>query len=156
MIQHYADDSAPFAPVAISVRYWRVRWLNTFAGTYAVIANVEFRQVLNTPEQATGGVASASSFYLSDPTYNADKAFDANDSTVWNSQDGGFNSAWIKYAFATPRSVEQLMMRASAVSAIHSPTQFVLEYSADDVTWNPKYTGGPVTWTNGEAKAFNV
>lgn len=157
MILHYPDASpAPFAPVALTFRHWRVLWLSTYSNTYAAMAEAEFRQVLNTPEQATGGVASASSVYGGG--FDALNAFDNNPATAWNGAINDVTNAWLRYSFAAPIMPVQLLLRAgpSAAYATHAPTQFQLQYSADGMAWNTKYNSAPITWVSGEAKAFNL
>lgn len=159
MILHYPDAAAaPIANVSpLGYRFWRVRWLSTFANTYAVAAEIEFRQVVGVAEQATGGVASASTIFNTSGAFDASQAFDNNPATVWNSSlVGGVPAQWIQYAFATPKIPLQLKLQAGSSGGTHAPTQFVVEYSGDGVTWNTKYTSAAITWTSSEVKLFTL
>jgi len=155
----YADCAvAPKEIVLTGHRHWRIDSKGTINTYYFAIAELQFRKIVGIAETPTGGVASASSFFANDPTYNADKAFDGNPATLYNSQSGDAAVGWLRYSFAAPRDVLQVMITAynSGPGAQQAPTAFDLRYSDGGTVWTTVKSFTGITWAPGETKLFNV
>ncbi|GAG44625.1 unnamed protein product, partial [marine sediment metagenome] len=87
-------------------------------------------------DKCTGGTASASSVYLSEAQYNADKAFDDNESTYWHANEGV--PAWIKYDFGVSVTwdIEKLRIYPRFNAGHAYCNAFTLHGSNDDSDWD--------------------
>lgn len=155
----YADLAvAPIAPVFSGYRHWRIDSKGTINTYYFSAAELQFRQTVGVNELHAGGVASASSVYGNSPAYAADLAFDGNASTAFVSQGGDASVGWLRYSFAAPREVKQVLIRCgpSVPYAEQTPVAFDLRYSDDGTTWVTVKSFTGITWTSGETKLFTV
>lgn len=157
-IIHYPDaDDAPKEPVIAGFRHWRIDVKGTSGGIYFSCSLTEFREIVGAPQQATGGVSSARTVYGAG--YEADKAFDNNPSTAYNSAAGDAATAWLRYSFATERDVREVAIAPfpSAAGPPQSPTAFDLMRSFDGTSWTlVKSFTGITGWAAGVTKTFTV
>lgn len=99
-------------------------------------------QVYNTAEtpSQTSNLA-LSRTYSSSSNYNssqvASKAFDANYSTNWQSQDGTFANQWLSVDFGSNISFDSVILSEYG----NRTTGFRIEYSANGSNWSTAYTG---------------
>ena len=144
-------------------KYWRIVFTGSRnymgASGYVSLAEVEMRATVGGADQCSGGSSSADSFYASG--YEASKAFDNNNASVWASNGGAFPH-WIKYTFAAPVSVAEFAIRAADASydpgRYEIPDSFYLQWSDDNSAWTTAktLTGQSSSWSNGQLKAFSV
>jgi hypothetical protein len=116
-------------------RYWRIHCaLSNIQNDIFSAAEVEMRATPGGADQCSGGTASAHSVFSS--TFNADKAFDNNNSTLW-SANGSSDDGWLKYDFGTAVTVAQVMIRARNDSSFtQTPRWGQIEFSDDNVKWS--------------------
>lgn len=154
----YQDaPSAPLDLIPMGYQHWRIDVLGTVNGSYFCCDELQFREVVGVPQQATGGVASARTVYGAG--YEADKAFDGNPAWFYNSAAGDANTAWLRYSFAAPIKVKQVAITPlnSVPGQQQSPNAFDLKYSPDGVSWIiAKSFTGITGWVGGVTKTFDV
>ena len=135
--------------------YWRVLITRAFGGTafHVAIEELEFFDAAGAL-LSTGGTPTASSFFQSNPTYAADKAFDNNYATFWHSANMPSSGApeWIRYQFAGPVDVAVIRMTWREDTLNQAPGTFTIQYSDDNSAWTT--AAGP--YTPGWLSAFIV
>jgi hypothetical protein len=119
--------------------HWRIYVTATQTNVNAVgIADLQLYNAAGTL-LSTGGIATVSSFFQSDPTYNADKAFDGSVTTFWNSNiPPSTTPQWIAYQMPAPGEVAVIRLTprgGSSFITTQSPSQFKLQYSDDGSAW---------------------
>jgi hypothetical protein len=150
--------------------YWRVRMdytaVNVNNGAFNV-GELQFRSATGVPQQAIGGTAIASSFYVGNgQQFPPQEAFD-NSQTAgngWEEMDklsdgsgpgdlwynprfnpdspNGFVSgeSWLGYHYPTPISVVQVMLGNQQYYENGLPMHFDVQYSDDGSTWTTAWT----------------
>ena len=117
-------------------RYWRM-WITRAVNneTYVGIGEFELRATPGGSSIVSGGTASASSEFSA--TYSADKAIDADPTTLWHTISGDPKVAWWwQYHFAEPvGAAEYSLLIPSSHSAIRSPRDWELQVSDDASNW---------------------
>lgn len=131
-------------------RYWRVRSLaQQDGGLYFALAELEMRATVAGADQCSGGVVSSSSDYNAG-TNPRTNVFDNNTATWWASASSGPGVPWIAYDFVSPVDVVELSMTArNDAGYTQAPSQFVVEYSDDNVAWTLAWAVGSLVWTTG-------
>lgn len=133
--------------------YWRL-YVKNANNDFPGLAELEFRATPGGSDQATGGTASASSIYAG--SFVASNAFDDNVSTFWIASSSGFG--WIQYAFASPVSVAQVLLRArNDGNPQNTPNLFAIQFadsSSGPWTTTINVISGSTSYTNGEARTF--
>ena len=127
--------------------YWRIYITAELgAGGYHVaLDELEFYDSSGA-KLSTGGTPTASSSFAS-PTYDADKAFDANWSTFWHS--ATFPSTtpqWIKYQFGSAADVASVRLAYRSGNTNQAPKDFLIQWSDDNSSWTTAATYSGVTW----------
>jgi hypothetical protein len=121
-------------------RYWRMYVTKTCspASVYLSISTLEMRTSVGGAQAATGGTASASNTLS---TNTADKAFDANTSTLWHT-DGAAGPWWIKYDLGAGNEKDfvEFAIQCQASFADRAPSSFLFQYSDDNTNWTTLYT----------------
>lgn len=113
-------------------KYWRVRFTGApqqESQQYAY--TLEMRGSAGSPDLCVGGTATHSTRFVAG--YEGDKAFDANDATLWIAGTSESTTDWLKYAFLGAVDIKQIRLKGNA-------TQLVLEWSDDDSAWTPVKT----------------
>ncbi len=123
--------------------YWRIYWAN-FAGGGSGIQTCNFYDssgvLLN-----TGGTATDSGHYLSDPSVDGAKAFDNDETTFWTQPATG--AQWIAYQFTgpvTPVTVRMSPRDQGGPFPIPDYGPFDLQYSDDGAAWTTSRTLSPL------------
>nr|WP_295378348.1 DUF2163 domain-containing protein [Pseudoxanthomonas sp.] len=106
--------------------YWRVNVSAIQSGSRVRVYELEMRATKGGADQCAGGTASAST---TNGVNVASRAFDNSTSLFWEATG---TSGWIKYQFAAPVDVLELVVTALATGG---PKTFTLEWSDDDVAW---------------------
>lgn len=139
--------------------YWQVRVAQAQDTGNTAMAELEFRATPGGADQATGGSAASKDFFSSDPTYNADKAFDNNASTFCASNTAAVETGgwWIRYDFASPVECGQVSWksRGDAFAENNIYVGAVLWADSSSGPWTIAW-GIPAqpTWTLGEERDF--
>lgn len=136
-------------------RYWRIHCAraNSGGGTFA-LAEVEFRATPGGSDLTGSGTPSAHSEF-SPPTYDAAKAFDNNNATLW-SANGGTSNGWLKYDFGSGGavSVAEVMIRARNDSSFsQTPRYGQIEFSDDNANWSTAWSFALAAFTTGSSQA---
>jgi hypothetical protein len=140
---------------------WRLRVDHTGsdpADAYCSLAELQFRTIAGTAQQATGGTA------FSTPTGNstsADQAFNGDSGDRWvASYPSTGMPKYLGYIYATPIAVAEMMIQTSGGYPSETPTVFALEFSDDtttglDGTWTQATAfTSPATWAANEVRVF--
>lgn len=138
----------------VTHRYWRVySTAEDGSEPYISLSNVEFRDVRDTPKQATGGTPISSGVYASN--YGMENAFDGNNGTTYISN--GSLPNWIGYDFVTPVGVAQLALRNRHDGYYtQAPAAFLVQWSDDGTNWTTEWSQSGVAWNNTlQTKTFN-
>lgn len=138
----------------VTHRYWRVySTAEDGSEPYISLSNVEFRDVRDTPKQATGGTPISSGVYASN--YGMENAFDGNNGTTYISN--GSLPNWIGYDFVTPVGVAQLALRNRHDGYYtQAPAAFSVQWSDDGTNWTTEWSQSGVAWNNTlQTKTFN-
>lgn len=130
--------------------YWRIYITQTLtAGSYVALQEVQMFDASGTL-LSTGGTATASSYFSSDPTYAPSKAFDNTDTTFWHSNvQPATTPQWLQYQLASAGDVAVVFISPRGGSFItqQSPTNFKIQYSDDGSSWTDAATYTGVTWS---------
>lgn len=140
-----------------SHRYWRVRLIANNGDQFAIISELEFRATAGGADQATGGVASQSSFNTGSQT--GANCFDNNNSTFWACSSGAIHNAWVSYDFLSAVTVLEVGVRArgDVSSPTQAPRSFFVEGSDNNVDWTPyARVEGQTSWAQAELRLFAV
>jgi hypothetical protein len=104
----------------------------------------------------TGGSATASTVYLDDPTYGADKAFDDNDGTNWDGYPSYFPDpgAWIMYDLGAgiTKVAAQYTIK---IFSTNYPTEWIFQGSLLGVSWTDIDHPLSQSFTSDEKRTFN-
>lgn len=132
----------------MSHTYWRLTFTHS---SYTKLAEIEMRATAGGADQCSGGTPSASTTYSSN---TADKAFDNNTGTYWES---GASSGphWVQYQFASPVDVQEVMVRAGNANTEHY-SQIKLSYSDDGSTWTDVQSWAAARWVSGREERYLV
>ena len=121
--------------------YWRIYITGSVGGEYVDIVEIEMRATVGGANQCAGGVASASSTYI---TSSAAEAFDGDIENEWGS-DGPLPD-WIKYQFPSAVDVSEIAIYGDGSGIAQPPTDFALQFSDDDSGWTTAVNWSGVTW----------
>lgn len=136
--------------------YWRINISARQSSTYSSLAEVEMRATAGGADLCSGGTASADSFYSG--AYVPANAFDNSAASVWAS--GGTEPHWIRYQFAAPVTIAEVMLQAPPASYGGLPEQakdFTIEHSDDGSAWTvAKTVTAEPAWTAGEVRLYSV
>ncbi|USN14227.1 putative tail protein [Brevundimonas phage vB_BpoS-Kabachok] len=116
---------------------WRILY-HTAVADYITVRDVVMTKVAGGPQLATGGTASASSSRGS--TWSADKAFDADPATAWQSTFNASEGSWLRYDFVEPVEIGYVAMTTSSTRT--GAISWDVQYSDDGTTWTTAYSGG--------------
>lgn len=157
-IQHHADDLGRIRRVEA--------YLNSAAGGGSTLANYSSsnqdtgvgvqRNVISgySGDQCSGGTATASSIYGTG--YEADKAFDNNNATVWGTA-GNVTVATLEYAFATAKTIRRYTIRSVASYGAMAPKDWTLEYYNGSSWQVADIRTNSINWSSsGEVRTFDV
>lgn len=149
---HAPKPGEPIEPIISPARrYWRVFFESSFSNYYAA-EEIIFAAERNGPNLAdnNNGVANQSSKYSNG--YEATKAFDDNDTTIWHS--GGAGGQWVSYTFDDPVSVAEVRYQSRSDYPKQAPRTGRVEYSEDGVTWTTFFPFALGAFANGETKSL--
>lgn len=136
--------------------YWRINvTANDGDTSFLAIAEVEMRATVGGADQCAGGTASASA---TSAGFEADKAFDNDNTTRWSPPSGTL-TGWLRYQFAAPVDVVEFTIRSHPTSGEgdRSPRDFTLEWSDDGSAWTVAKSFAEVTgWAAAETRTFSV
>lgn len=137
-------------------RYWRIFFDDTASTSWLEISEIEFREVSGVPQTPSGGTASASSIYGSG--YEAARAFDGNNATVWSSATSQARNSWLKYDYGSGNEKEIVEYAVTCNTNQYSPRGFFVQWSDDDIDWTTAgpVVSGEVSWTNKEQRVFSA
>lgn len=135
-------------------RYWRMKPLRTEHNGYAVVAELKMRSEPSGPSLAVGG-SPLSGGHLT--TNSADRAFDGDVTTHWESQlapvsGGGLSngSQWVGYDFGSPVSIIEIEVTVPvSYETDERPFEGWVDYSDDGVNWTPAWPWGTWDWSDG-------
>lgn len=130
--------------------YWRVTEATVSGGNAGSCVALDFRAVAGGPNVAVGGTPIASSVYVAG--YEANKAFDGNAATFWSSASA--LPAWLGYQFAAPVSIVECAWTSRSDQADQNPTNPIIEWSDDGVTWTRDWMNDIGGWSVGQTKVF--
>lgn len=133
---------------------WRIRIDQCQSGNYAALGEVEMHDTVGGGDLCSGGTPACDAYYQTG--YEADKAFDNNNSTMWNSG-GGSLPHWIQYSFSGTTHLVEVVLRARHDGWLeNSPKAFAVVVSHDDgLTWCQVASFTNLSaWSLGEARTF--
>lgn len=131
---------------------WRIYFTDSNSHFYVTLSEVAMYDILGN-KISTGGTASADSIYGA--SYAASYAFDNNTSTQWTSAYSSTKIHWIEYDFTSNVTISSVTLRAKSSDVADAPTMGVIqEYLSGE--WVDIKSFGPLTWTEGETKQFNI
>lgn len=151
-------NSAPVASAAIgpieaaiapttSVAHWRVNILAANGGATNYAREIEFKEGIDTADQAVGGTATARGNYFNPPA----NAFDNDPATFWRDN---VDASWIAYQFTANVSVNVITYQCSGATT--APKDFNIESSPDGTTWTIEWSERGITnWLVDEKKTFS-
>lgn len=120
-------------------KYWRVLITKSRSSVtyFAMLAELEFRDVSGGVNLASGGVSTASSSLSG---YAPGMAFDTDPLSHWLSAADATLPQWIAYEFTSSVQISEVMLQAgdTAARAERAPQDFTIEFSDDGVTWTKK------------------
>lgn len=137
-------------------RYWRLYITAANSASYVELSEVEFRQVVGTPETPTGGIPLYSTQYNA-TTYAADKAFDGSTTTAWSTANGAVVNSFIGYDYGAGNSIEALEIAIrNNTNSSYTPKDFHVEYSDDGIVWFLAAVNwsNQIGWGNREQRIF--
>lgn len=131
--------------------YWRIHCARSSDGNFTFsAAEIEMRATPGGADQCTGGTPTAHSNFSS--SFDAPKAFDNNAATLW-SANGSTSNGWLKYQFASPVTVAEVMIQArNDGSAGQTPRYGQIEFSDDNVVWNTAWSFALAAFTAGSVQ----
>jgi len=137
---------------------WRILIQDTRSGDeYACwVAEIQMR-VLDGPNLATGGTASASSFFSSPENWGPGRAFDGSAATGWSSDASAPLPQWIAYQLTSPAALTEIRIQAgnNAGRAARAPRTFQIQSSADGTVWETRFTAtDEPAWAPGEIRTY--
>jgi hypothetical protein len=128
-------------------RYWRIFCQTNNGGGAFGIAECTMATSLGGSNVATGGTASASSQFAT-PTYTADKAFDTNNATFWNSATAS-SGEWLQYDLGAGNDKDVIQFtitaRPDSFSTSQTPVTGLFQYSDNGTTWTTSFSFTGVT-----------
>ncbi|MDD2978125.1 discoidin domain-containing protein [Aquabacterium sp.] len=139
-------------------RYWRLFISAAFNSQYVTIGELTFATTPGGASVATGGTASASSFW---PGSLPAKAFKgASSPNDWWSSNGG-GSAWLQYDLGSGNEKDIVEMRiyfpaGNAGYTDQAPSSFSLHYSDDGANWTRQSQWSGQSFAAGETKTFDA
>ena len=136
-----------------AARYWRILVGLTGGGSVSC-SELQMRTSSGGSNVATGGTASASNVFGSG--FEADKAFDGNNSTLWAT--ATLSGTWIKYDFGSgnDKDIVEITWRARGDGFVdQNPSDFAVQYSFDDSVWTDAWRVHHTPFTTlGEVRTF--
>lgn len=145
-------DSSPSTSVGAH-RYWAIQMVAVPTGPLqGGFAEIKFWDQSN--NEVTGGSSSATSHKSGHP---AGDARDGKSSTEWvtNPADNAANTAIWQIDFGSAKDIKSVQMMA-ALDPANTPTQFVLQYSDDGISFNSA-KGCQTTWSvAGEVAVWTI
>jgi len=150
-----ATAPPPPPPEKLPHRYWRVLGYSFGANGDGSAATIEFRAEVGGADQAGSGVADQSSFWSS--SYNGEKCFDGDPSTLWAAAGSTGGGSWVSYDFGTPVVVLEVLLQArSGTWANQCFQEGEIQYSDDNTTW---LSAIPIplqsAWASSEIRVFS-
>lgn len=155
---HGGEQATPAAPTTgvENHRYWQFEF-NGKGGSGQAYGLAEMYLIhagsdipIHRPGVAT---YTSSSHFGSEPgTYGAEKMFDGSPITLWsaNSSTDTPVSITIDFGVGNAFDIKKVAMRARNDSSWNgAPTQFIVRYSDDGVTWTPYWLASGVSWSQG-------
>jgi hypothetical protein len=138
-----------------SYRYFRVLVLRSVSSDITNAAEIELRQSVYGTDETGAGTPSADSFYGAG--YEASKAFDDNDATMWVSSNTQYWH-WIKYDFGdgNNKTIVEVSWRLRDDGQLtEAPIPMLFQASADDSTWVTVFHElVQPNWTTAELRTF--
>lgn len=133
---------------------WTVNSVNAGGSTTPSVAEISLRATSGgSTLSPTGTVYQAKDFFTTG--YEANKAFDANTSTIWNANTGAPNWIMALYPLAEAAVEFAWTARNDSLANNQSPSSLTLEGSNNGgVTWTTLATVTPTTWTAGSTQTF--
>ena len=147
----YKPELTPVGDVGTHA-YWRLAIMMSEGNSAVSVGELELRTTVGGSDVANGGTPTSRTVFSS-PTYDADKAFDNNSSTLWSAQ---YASDWLRYQFVSPVKIVQISVRARTDGfANTSPRDFNIQYSDDGTNWTTFWgVVGQTGWAVGESRVF--
>ncbi|UTC29064.1 putative tail protein [Brevundimonas phage vB_BpoS-Marchewka] len=136
------------APVSAHLSFgahtrWRI-YFRTTVSDYITVRDVVMSHVFGGPQLAVGGTPTASS--TRSATYSADKAFDADTATYWQSVLSASTGTWLRYDFASPVEIGHVSLTTAGTRT--GAIAWDVQYSDDGTNWTTAYSRGTATgWT---------
>lgn len=151
----YAGRRSDAAPIGPTATYWRLRFASgPWNANYVSLSEIEMRATEGGADQCSGGTATASTENTGIGA-TAAKAFDNDNSTVWETTSGNGVNSWIRYQFASAVAVNEISVRNWASWPLEAPKDIVVEYSNDGSSWTEAWTISQCyAWAAGETKVF--
>lgn len=139
--------------------WWRVRVTATQQGSYASLADLQFRGSIGGTQQAVGGTAIESSHFSAFVAANAFDVFET--STRWESGGGAIGAGtaeYIGYHFVADVDVAEIGIisgNSAGDVASQAPTNFMVQSSPDGTTWTDCWeVVGLSPWGVSELRTF--
>ncbi len=134
----------------MAANYWRVLFTANNGGAYPEVMGVGELYFYDNTSGLTEIIAETVTDSGNQGSgYAGDKAFDRLDSTGFASAIG-ISPSWVKVAFAAPKTITTLGMRAGpavfATPTLYSPRDFKLQSSSNNVDWVDVLSLSNVTW----------
>lgn len=139
-------------------KYWRALITKSRSSVtyFAMLAELEFRDVSGGVNLASGGVSTASSSLSG---YAPGMAFDTDPLSHWLSEADATLPQWIAYEFTSSVQISEVMLQAgdTAPRAERAPEDFAIEFSDDGVTWTQKasFVAEPA-WAISEVRTYTI
>jgi hypothetical protein len=136
--------------------YWRIDITKTRTpdSFFAQLAGIQLRLASGGSQQATGGTASASTFFSSTPP---EDAFDGNAATWWASESGFGSPQWIQYQLPSALEIRAVLLQSgdNSTRALRAPEDFTIQYSDDGVSFTTAFSvvGAPA-WADSESREY--
>lgn len=134
---------------------WRILIINLQGGlghSNVAIAEMEMHSSIGGTDQCTGGTATASGNIGGG--FEADKAFDDNAATMWNS--GTPVGAWLQYEFASAKTIAEYSIKARESFLNDSPVAWQIEYW-DGAAWQGvDLVLSEAAWSASEVRTYAV
>lgn len=131
---------------AVTHRFWRIFVIDGNSPSALNLAEVQFRSVVGSAEQPSGGAVLSGGSLGGSP---ASQAFDGNDGTVWGASPVVNN--YVGYDFLTPKKVTEVLIRRGTTAG-EAPRNFRLEWSDNGSSWNVAgVIANKTDWTDPES-----
>ena len=148
-----SESSSKVSKPASGHRYWRLNILNTQNGSYINIAEINFREVLDTPGNMTGTTTAFDQF----SGYPPSNAVDGTANNVWAAPAA---SGWWQIDYGgSPKDIIQVQLSVECPNAggySYMPANFQLQYSDNGTDFTTVKAWSASSWSACEVRTFNV